>query len=204
LASVLLVAQATLYYTFAAKEYIPAISAWSEFPKEIGNWHTATEMPIDQESLAALKPDDYLNRNYVSQNGGATVNLLVVYFNTRRSGHAPHSPEWCLPGAGWKDVSSQIVKLWIPETGPQEVNEYIVQKGEERQLVLYWYHQGRHTAANEVVAQVYALPEMILHGRTDTALVRIIARIQSEIERARGDAFQFARDIFPFIRTQLH
>lgn len=205
-ASVLLLAQIGLYYGMPVKEQIPAVSPWSQFPNEFGAWRWASETPIDPEVLAALQPDDYLQRTYVSTKRDALVSFLVVYFRTRRNGRAPHSPQWCLPGSGWKDVSARVVPLAMPgQPNPPAVNEYIVQKGTERLFVVYWYHQGSHAVANDVIAQLYALPEMILHGRTDTALVRIIVPVAGEqTDRARAEAFQFARDVFPLVSQQIH
>lgn len=205
-ASALLLAQIGLYYGMPVKEQIPAVSPLSQFPGEFAAWQSASETPIDPEVLAALQPDDYLERTYVSTNRNAAVSFLIVYFSTRRNGRAPHSPQWCLPGSGWKDVSARVVTLAMPgQPDPQAVNEYIVQKGTQRLFVVYWYHQGSHAVANDVVAQLYALPEMILHGRTDTALVRIIVPVAGEqTDRARAEAFQFARDVFPLVREEIH
>jgi EpsI family protein len=205
-ASGLLLAQIGLYYGMPVKEQIPAVSPWSEFPNEFAAWRSVSETSIEPEVLATLQPDDYLQRTYVSTTRDAVVSFLIVYFRTRRSGHAPHSPQWCLPGSGWKDVSARVVTLAMPgQANPQPVNEYIVQKGTERLFVVYWYHQGSHAVANDVVAQLYALPEMIFHGRTDTALVRIIVPVAGEqTDRARADAFQFARDSFPLVHEQIH
>jgi EpsI family protein len=199
----LLLAQAGIYYTISAKEFIPDIGPWSRFPTEVNGWKTIADEPVDKDALAALKPDDYLNRDYVSGKG-LVLNLFVGYFNSRRNGRAPHSPEWCLPGAGWNTVSTRVVSIDRGSGKSLLANEYIVEKNGERQLVVYWYHQGERVLSSEVMAQFYAMPDMILHGRTDTSLVRIIAPVAgNQIEGARGLAFDFARDVFPLIQKQI-
>jgi EpsI family protein len=199
----LLILQAGIYYTISAKEFIPDIGPWSRFPSVVNDWHGVADAPLDQSVLAELKPDDYLNRDYVSGKG-RVVNLFVGYFNSRRNGRAPHSPEWCLPGAGWQTVSSQVVSIDTGAGKPLPANEYIVQKGDERQLVVYWYHQGERVMSSEILAQFYAMPDMILHGRTDTSLVRIIAPVAgNQLESARDLAFGFARGVFPLIQKQI-
>lgn len=204
LASVLLLGQIAGYYSLSGKETIRDVSSWSQFPSEIANWRAVNDIAIDPDALANLKPDDYLDRDYVSKDQNAGLNFVVVYFSTRRHGQAPHSPQWCLPGAGWQDVSSRVVKDFAARGGPPEMMEYIIRKGLEKQLVVYWYHQGTHVSTDEVTAQFYALPEMILHGRTDTALVRMITPISGEdMEAARGRAFGFARAVYPAIRAHL-
>jgi len=199
----LLLAQAGLYYTISAKEVIPDIGPWSRFPAQVNGWKAAADEPLDKDVLAELKPDDFLNRDYVSGRN-QVLNLFVGYFNSRRNGRAPHSPEWCLPGAGWKTVSTRVVSIDTRSGEPLPANEYIVEKGAERQLVVYWYHQGEHVISSEVMAQFYAIPDMILHGRTDTSLVRIIAPVPGNgVEGARDLAFAFAGEVYPLIRQQI-
>jgi EpsI family protein len=198
-----LIAQAGIYYTISAKEFIPDIGPWSRFPSVVNDWNAVADTPVDQDALAELKPDDYLNRDYVSGKG-RVLNLFVGYFNSRRNGRAPHSPEWCLPGAGWKTVSTRVVSIDRGSGKALPANEYIVEKGDERQVVVYWYHQGERVLSSEVMAQFYAMPDMLLHGRTDTSLVRIIAPVVgNHIEGARDLAFDFARDVFPLIQKQI-
>jgi EpsI family protein len=198
-----LIAQAAVYYTISAKELVPNIDPWSSFPAEVNGWKAAADEPLDNEVLAELKPDDYLNRDYVSAKGGV-LNLFVGYFNSRRNGRAPHSPEWCLPGAGWKTVSTRVVSIDRGSGPSLPANEYVVEKGDQRQVVVYWYHQGERVLSSEVKAQFYAIPDMILHGRTDTSLVRIIAPAGgARIEGARDLAFSFARDVYPLIQRQI-
>ena len=200
---VFLLLQAGIYYTISAKEFIPDIGPWSRFPAEVQGWKANADEPIDADALATLKPDDYLNRNYVSGKN-QILNLFVGYFNSRRNGRAPHSPEWCLPGAGWKTVSTRVVSIDTGSRNPLPANEYVVEKGGDRQLVVYWYHQGERVMSSEVLAQFYAIPDMILHGRTDTSLVRIIAPVSgNRVEAARDVAFEFARDVYPLIRQQI-
>ena len=200
---VFLLLQAGIYYTISAKEFIPDIGPWSRFPAEVQGWKANADEPIDADALATLKPDDYLNRNYVSGKN-QILNLFVGYFNSRRNGRAPHSPEWCLPGAGWKTVSTRVVSIDTGSRNPLPANEYVVEKGGDRQLVVYWYHQGERVMSSEVMAQFYAIPDMILHGRTDTSLVRIIAPVSGDrVEAARDVAFEFARDVYPLIRQQI-
>jgi EpsI family protein len=205
LASLILVAQALFYYSSSAKEVIPAVPAWSRFPSVAGAWTTVNEFPLDQEVLDKLQPDDYLNRNYSAANGQQLVNLFIGYFNTRRNGRAPHSPQWCLPGAGWKSVYSKRVSIPLAAgTSQLPANEYLVEKGANQQLVLYWYHQGTRTVANEVVAQIYSLPDLVLHLRTDTALVRIIVPVQgNDRQAAIGTAVEFAKTVYPLVLKQI-
>lgn len=203
LAVVLLLGQAGIYYTMSAKEVIPDIEPWSQFPTSIKGWQTAAETPLDADVLAALQPDDYLNRDYIL--GNQEINLFVGYFNSRRDGRAPHSPEWCLPGAGWTPLSKRVLQITpAGESKPVAVNEYIIDKAPDRAVVIYWYHQGEHETASELLAQFIAIPDMLAHGRTDTSLVRIIAPTTGDrLDASRNAALNFARNAYPLIKQQI-
>lgn len=201
IASVFFLTQAGLYYTLSAKQVIPTISPWNQFPTTIKEWKTVSDEPLESDVLAALKPDDYLNRDYV--HGNQPINLFVAYFDSRRDGRAPHSPQWCLPGAGWTGLSSQVVYIPLQDGQQIPVEEYIVEKGSERSVVIYWYHQGEHETPSEVAAQFYAIPDMLAHRRTDTSLVRVFAPAEGDFDRSKDAALSFARDIYPLVRQQI-
>ena len=204
-ASVVLISQTLFYYCSSASEKIPAIAPWSQFPAEIQSWKAGVDFPIGEATLAVLQPDDYLARNYAAEGDPHLINLFVGYFNSRRNGRAPHSPEWCLPGAGWKSVSSKVVSIPIPnDTRVVPANEYLIEKGKIRKVVYYWYHQGSRTVASDVVAQLYSLPDLIFHGRTDTALVRVIVPVEGDdLSATRAVGFHFVQAIYPLIRKHI-
>lgn len=204
IATAVLAIQAVVYYTGSGKEANPHIAPWSQFPSAVNGWNAVEDRPMDPEFVHALRPDDYLIRTYASSGRAEAVNLFVGYFNSRRDNRAPHSPEWCLPGAGWRSVSSRAMRIRLPGGQALPANEYIIEKGSARALVLYWYHQGRRATASEVTAQLYSLPDLILHGRTDTALVRIIVPISGDdLASARSAATSFAAEAYPLIRKQI-
>src|SRR5580658_8621645 len=159
LATIILVGQAVVYYTNPAKEVIPAMAPWSEFPSTVTDWKAVSDTPLDREVLDVLQPDDYLIRDYISSDRSKVASLFVGYFSSRRNGHNPHSPEWCLPGAGWKSLSTRVISIPIPSGNrPLPANEYLIEKGMNKDLVLYWYHQGGRTVSSDLAAQIYALP----------------------------------------------
>jgi hypothetical protein len=96
LASIILLAQAGIYFSLSHAETIPRTEPWSQFPAEVSDWRVATESYIDADILARLQPDDYVNRMYVSPSApNQLVNFFVAYFKTQRRGLAPHSPGIC-------------------------------------------------------------------------------------------------------------
>jgi EpsI family protein len=200
----ILTCQAVVYYKFSMKEVIPSFRPWSEFPRQVGEWVERQELTEDEASLAQLQPDDYIDRNYVAPRGDE-INLFIAYFKTQRTGHAPHSPAACLPGAGWEPVSSTVIPITVPKAGVTiNANQYIVRKAGAQMAVFYWFQTAGRTVTDQYMYQIYAIPELLTHGRTDVALVRVITPMNSgDLVPARAAATEFIQDAFPAVRTHI-
>ena len=81
LATLILIGQGVIYYNGSGKEVIPVILPWNQFPPEVNQWKTLTDIPIAQDVLDKLRPDDYLNRNYASPGERTSLNFFIGYFN---------------------------------------------------------------------------------------------------------------------------
>src|SRR5258706_12103341 len=126
-----------------------------DFPAQIGSWRqVGDDLRFDDETEKVLRADDYLSRNFVSN--GRTASFYAGYYATQRTGSTYHSPLNCLPGSGW--VMSDGGQITItPSNGSTsfEVNRYVVQNGNNRALMVYWY-QGRGRAeASEYWAKIH-------------------------------------------------
>jgi EpsI family protein len=185
-------------------------ATFDRFPMQIQRWTGRQQQPIDDKILAILGVDDYLNRFYVSADDRAVAGLYVGYYKSQRQGDAIHSPLNCLPGAGWEPLSKSFVK--IPVTVSQgtaeiDANRYVIQKGLDRQLVLYWYQSHGRTVASEYWSKFYLIRDAVRLNRTDAALVRIIVPIQPNREGAEAtaetQATEFVRSMFPVLSNYL-
>src|SRR5437870_4191197 len=135
-----LVVQAGLFYATSRGENIPSVRPLRDFPKEVQGWRMLNEGYVDDETQAVLRADDTLTRVYASSRSPVLAYLFVASFKTQRTGKTPHSPKNCLPGAGWEPSREDYVALNIPGLDqPIQVNRYVVSKGDEKSLVLYWY-----------------------------------------------------------------
>jgi EpsI family protein len=151
--SLVLILQAAFFYGFSRAEKVPYHRPLANFSLTNSNWKVSQELEIDKESLAVLNADDILSRAYVNQNNGEMATLFVAYFSTQRTGKAPHSPKNCLPGSGWAASQSGVVDIDVPgQTKPIRVNEYIVSRGDNESVVLYWYQSHNRIVASEYSA----------------------------------------------------
>lgn len=175
---------------------------------------TSHDIPLEDDVLNVLGKGDFLNRTYTINDptvaaqraatgpGGAyPVGVFIGYFATQRTGQSIHSPQHCLPGAGWSFESSSYGTLKDINGRPFNVGEYVINNGETRQFVIYWYQAHGRSIANEYRAKLYMLADAIRYNRTDGALIRVITPIapSEPIDNARQRAIGFTRRMTPFL-----
>ena len=190
-------------------EPTPIRKPLSALPLDIGQWRGRLEAPLSEQILAILRVDDYTTRSYVRS--GSAVGFYVGYHATQRQGASIHSPLNCLPGSGWIPAQQGRLVLTVDASpgGPPrsiEVNRVIIEKGVDRQLVLYWYQSHGRVVASEYWGKIYSVADAIRWNRTDAALVRVIAPIASDgrnLEQAERAATDFVRDLFPLLTAYL-
>lgn len=203
--TVVLLAQVGGLLAISRREKVPAPRPLAQFPGQIGSWSMYQEDTVEQGVLDVLRSDDLLSRTYVNQAQSRGANLFVAYFKSQRTGQTPHSPKNCLPGSGWMPSQSDV--LTIPIEGraePLAVNRYVVQRGDERSLVLYWYQSRDRVIASEYWAKFYLVADAIRYNRTDTALVRVVVPISgNDVAGATDTARGFVQSFFTPLRQYL-
>jgi EpsI family protein len=171
IAASLLAGTGLLLYARNNSEIIPARAPLASFPRTLGDW-SSNDIALSQDILDILGPGDFLLRDYRGPDG-ADVDLFIAYFPSQRSGDAIHSPKNCLPGAGWAPVSSNRITINLPGRTPFPANRYLIAKGEDRRLVLYWYWAHDRAVASEYAAKFYLVADSIRERRSDGSLIRV-------------------------------
>jgi EpsI family protein len=166
-------------------EAVPLSNPFNTFPLQLQGWQ-GIDLPLEPRIVQALGVSDYLNRAYQSSNN-RPVYLYVGYYKSQRTGVSIHSPKNCLPGAGWEPVSAGHVALSLPNGQQALVNEYVVENGLRRQLVLYWYQSHGRIVASEYRGKVYMVLDSLRLNRTDAALVRVSSPIGPHADQAAYD-----------------
>jgi EpsI family protein len=200
--TVVLLAQAALFYATSRGENVPVVRPLRDFPHQVGGWTMVKEGYVDEETQAVLKADDTLIRFYARSTMEMPPSLFVAFFKTQRTGKTPHSPKNCLPGSGWEPSREDYVTIAVPGVEqPIEVNRYMVSKGEERSAVLYWYQHPNRVVASEYRSKFFTVADAIRYNRTDMALVRVVVPVRGGDEAAaQKTAVEFVQSIF----TTLH
>jgi exosortase D (VPLPA-CTERM-specific) len=147
-------------------------------PTSFGDWTLTRTEVLEPRIEAQLKANDYFSGVYTAPDTAAHVDVFIAWYRDQTRGGI-HSPEVCLPGSGWEmeriERSDLSGRLGAQEAFP--INRAIIQKGESRLLVYYWFEQYGGRQAWDFLAKAALLRDGIVHGRTDGALVRVITPI---------------------------
>ena len=185
-------------------EQIPPRTPFASFPAQFGEWTGRPAPEFGRDVVEALGVDEYVNRYYTT--GNRLAHVYIGYYGSQRQGSSIHSPLNCLPGAGWVAVENGRHTLATPG-GSAAVNRLIVQKGLDRQVVLYWYESHGRTIASEYWSKIYLVLDSIRLHRSDAALVRIIAPIDGSLPNgealAERSAIDLAETMFPALGRHL-
>ena len=194
----LLAAGFTQYLTTASeRESVPAHAALNELPETLGAWRQQDAQTLTSGALRELGADEYVSRTYVNERG-AIAFLFIAYYGSQRQRKTYHSPQNCLPGAGWTLGEHRLQALgnW-----PNAINEYLIEKDGAQMLAYYWYHGRGRIIANEFLGRWFTLRDAVARGRTDGALVRVIVPLANSesAAQARADGLQFTETLAPLL-----
>jgi exosortase D (VPLPA-CTERM-specific) len=183
-------------------ERVPLRESLAGLSMQFDEWKGKPTVKLDDRIVAKLGVDEYVNRVYYNLDR-RWIHLYVGYYQSQRQGSTIHSPKNCLPGAGWQPVESGRMVIPIEGRAPLEVNRYVVQKGMEKQLVLYWYQSHGRVVASEYWAKIYLVMDAIRMNRSDGALVRVISPIAGSEIKAEQRAIDFTKGLFPLLNRHL-
>ncbi|GIU73195.1 MAG: EpsI family protein [Bryobacteraceae bacterium] len=195
-ATAVLCAQAVAFHVFSQNEHEPKVLPLALVNFERGGWALVEDEPLDSATAEILHPDDFVYRVLADSRRGLGATVFVAYFRSQRTGHAPHTPRNCLPGHGWVFERTGTYEAEVAGAGRLRANRYVIQKENERAAVVYWYQTGERTVANEYEAKLWLVWDAMRHGRSDTALVRVIVPAAAGVEEAERAAEGLAREVY--------
>lgn len=204
--ALIVTAGASGQFVRGGEEIIPQRKAFLGFPLQVGEWRGRRDY-IDQKYLDTLKLTDYIVANYVSADTGGAVNFYSAYYESQRKGASVHSPRSCIPGDGWQITSfgqRDFPDLQVQGV-PLQVNRAVIEKGEYKQLVYYWFQQRGRSLTNEYLVKWYLFYDAIGMQRTDGALVRLVTSLDKgqDIEVADKRLQAFMREMVTILPDYL-
>jgi EpsI family protein len=162
------------------------------FPDAVGGWkQVGIDQRFDAETMSILRASDYLLRDYRAENG-EMANLYIGYYATQRDGASYHSPLNCLPGSGWNMLDPALITITLPNGKSFQANKYVIENGNFRQLMIYWYQGRGRMVASEYWGKIYTVVDSVRLRRSDAAMVRVSVPIKTSDAAALESAREFA------------
>ena len=198
---VLLLLSAAVIAKASRIEDTPPRAPFTQFPFQIGAWRGEDTERFSDEIMKVLGADDYLSRYYNTKE--STLGLYIGYYKSQRQGDTMHSPLNCLPGAGWQPLDKSYLPIQVSNSNGDQaeitVNRYVIEKGLEQQVVLYWYQSHGRVIANEYRSKIFMVYDAARLNRSDAALVRVTSpRLSSDsLKDAEARAVEFVKSAFP-------
>jgi EpsI family protein len=173
-----------------------------ELPAVLGDWkQKGGDIRFGPATEAVLRTTDYTMREYMVD--GRTANVYVGYYATQRTGATYHSPQNCLPGAGWVMRDPQLVDIAMADGRSFKANMYIIENGIYRDVMIYWYQGRGHTEASEYRDKFNTIWDSVTRRRSDGAMVRVMTDVGGDqpasIAAATDLAARLAEKLSPFI-----
>lgn len=199
---ILSVALALSLFMEKRQEVVPTRAEFIEFPMKLGEWQGRRQV-MEKIYTDQLKFTDYILADFARKNGGSAVNFYSAYYASQRKGASVHSPRTCLPGGGWviNSLTTEKIDDALVSGKPLNFNRVLIDKGEDRQLVYYWFQQRGRILTNEYLVKWFLLWDALTMNRTDGALVRLTTLVQRTEDINQAD--QRLKDFLKLMQPQL-
>ena len=162
------------------------------FPTAVGSWRQyGVDDRLDAATMKVLRASDYLLRDF-RRDDGQIGNLYVGYYATQSDGASFHSPLNCLPGSGW--VLSEPSSVSVPVNNGKSfvANKYLIQNGEYKSIMVYWYQGRGRAVASEYWGKVFTVVDSVWMRRSDAAMVRVTVPVGNSEDVALASAVDLA------------
>ena len=141
-------------------------------------------------------------REYTAADG-RIANIYVGYYATQRAGATYHSPQNCLPGAGWQLKEPQYITVTTADGRTFTANRYIIENGVYKEVMIYWYQGRGHIEASEYRDKINTVLDSVTRRRTDGAMVRVMTSVGDDeaasLAAASDLAASLAEQLPPYV-----
>lgn len=198
---IMLAAMIITSYAGHSEKVLPNKS-FDQFPVTIDQWRGKTGQ-MDDEVYNILGVEDYILADY-RKNDTELVNLYVGFYQSQKEGDIIHSPKNCMPGSGWNIIQTSIETVPV-NTEEKEINviKLLLQKGAEKQVVLYWFQSRGRIISSEYMQKIWLVVDSIIKQRTDGSFVRLISPVVEDEKSTTLLLKEFAKKVYPFLKEHI-
>jgi EpsI family protein len=179
---------------------VPLKQSFSTFPLNLKGW-SGKEFQFSDVVLEKLRVSEYMSREYV--NPPHRVGLYVGFYAMQKEGAQIHSPKHCLPGGGWQNISEKTGSTDVPGLGVVNYVESVYQKGEEKEVFVYWYRMKNAYITGDYELKVRMILNSIIFRRNDAAFVRLSAPVRGSVEDTVKVLQGFMTEVLPQLKDYL-
>jgi exosortase D (VPLPA-CTERM-specific) len=139
----------------------------------LGDWkQRGGDIKFSPQTESVLRASDYVMREYEKNN--TVANLYIGYYASQRGGATYHSPQNCLPGAGWEMNQPQLVEITTKNGKSFNANKFFIENGTKREIMVYWYAGRGRANASEYTDKFFTIIDSVTKQRSDGAMIRIL------------------------------
>ncbi len=173
------------------------------FPSTLGDWkQKGIDIKFDAGVESVLGTTDYTMREYTAADG-RIANIYVGYYASQRAGATYHSPQNCLPGAGWVMREPQFIDITTADGRTFTANRYIIENGVYKEVMIYWYQGRGRIEASEYRDKVNTVIDSVTRRRADGAMVRVMTSVghdeAASLTAASDLAARLAEQLPPYV-----
>jgi exosortase D (VPLPA-CTERM-specific) len=167
----------------------------SEMPLRLGDWRQkGNEIRFGEQTESVLRVSDYTMREYLLPDG-RLANAYVGYYASQRSGATYHSPQNCLPGAGWVMREPELIEIKTPGGKSFTANRYIIENGVYKEVMIYWYQGRGRIEPSEYRDKINTVLDSIWRQRSDGAMVRVMTSVGNDEVSANKSVIDLSAQI---------
>ncbi|CAN5362802.1 hypothetical protein BH10ACI1_BH10ACI1_02840 [soil metagenome] len=167
----------------------------TELSQTLGDWRQkGGEIRFGEQTESVLRVSDYTMREYLLPDG-RLANLYVGYYASQRTGATYHSPQNCLPGAGWVMKEPEQIEIKTPSGKSFKANRYRVENGVYNEIMIYWYQGRGRIEPSEYQDKLNTILDSILRRRSDGAIVRVMTSVGNNEAEATKTAVDLSAQL---------
>jgi EpsI family protein len=166
-------------------------------PLALGEWR-AVDLPVEETTREILETRDVVLRRFERPGRPA---VFLAGAASRGDRKAVHPPEVCFTGGGFAFEGQGEVEL-LPGLVVRTLD---LSRGNDHQLVVYFYATGERLGPDFLKLQLLASLERIFDPDVPSALVRLSIQVGRSVtrEEALEAARDLARELVPAVRKRL-